>query len=231
MISGSKNRAIKRINSWIFWRLDGDMHWLYGTHKYELLKNHPKTVLEIGAGCGANMRYLRPGTHLIAVEPNHYMHQYLRKKAEKHDLQLSIVDSGAEQLPYESKAVDMVLSALVLCSVNKIEEVLREIKRVLKSHRQFVFIEHVHARNNPFLARVQKLVYRPWRWFFDGCRCNQDTEGLLREEGFHLSSLRRFNLYTPFIPITPQIKGVALVTTKNKRNHFSEVHEFNYEKV
>lgn len=202
-------KIISKLNAWIFWLLDGYMHWLYGGRKAELLKDHPKTVLEIGAGCGANMRYLRPGTFLIAVEPNPFMHEYLRKKAEKHGIRLSIVDEGAEQLPYENQSIDMVLSTLVLCSVDNPEQVLREIKRVLKPEGRFAFIEHVHAKENFFLSSIQRLVYKPWKWFFDGCRCNQDTSTLIVNKGFGFSNFQKFNLYTPFIPITPQIMGLA----------------------
>jgi len=50
------------------------MHYKFGEPKKSLFKNHPDKVVEIGSGTGENMRYLRKGTYLIAIEPNVHMH-------------------------------------------------------------------------------------------------------------------------------------------------------------
>ena len=59
-----------RLNAWFFEALDGYMHWHYAEIKTRLFGNMPSTVVELGPGSGANLRYLRRGTRLIAVEPN-----------------------------------------------------------------------------------------------------------------------------------------------------------------
>ena len=70
-----KHNAIRGpINSWMFQSLAGYMDWLYGESKRRLLHNHADIVVEIGPGAGANMRYLRRGTKVIAIEPNIHMH-------------------------------------------------------------------------------------------------------------------------------------------------------------
>ena len=67
-----------RINAWFFRAMDGYLHRKYRHVKRELFGGLPHTVLEIGAGHGANFRYLEPGTHVIAVEPNVQLHASLR---------------------------------------------------------------------------------------------------------------------------------------------------------
>jgi hypothetical protein len=48
-----------RLNAWIFRALYS--HRKYQHVKRELFGGMPRTILEIGAGSGANLRYLAPG--------------------------------------------------------------------------------------------------------------------------------------------------------------------------
>jgi hypothetical protein len=57
---------------------------------------------------------------------------------------------------------------------------------------------------------VQRLVQRPWRWFFEGCDTHRDTERLLHAAGFASLEVRRFTLPTAFVPIRPQIAVTAV---------------------
>ena len=66
-----------RLNAWLLRALDGYADRKYRDVKRELFGGLPHTILEIGAGDGANFRYLGRGTHVIALEPNLHMHPYL----------------------------------------------------------------------------------------------------------------------------------------------------------
>jgi hypothetical protein len=63
--------------------MDGYIAWHLRQHKQAVFTGLPDTVVEIGSGVGANFRYIRPGTRVIAVEPNPYMHRSLRLAAER----------------------------------------------------------------------------------------------------------------------------------------------------
>ncbi|MDZ7807971.1 MAG: class I SAM-dependent methyltransferase [Gracilimonas sp.] len=52
------------------------------SEKEALLQDHPDTIVEIGAGYGANFRYLRPGTKVIAIEPNESFNELLKRRAD-----------------------------------------------------------------------------------------------------------------------------------------------------
>jgi len=72
------------IYAWLLEVLDGYQHRKYAALKREMFGGLSHTVLELGAGDGANFRYLAPGTRVIAIEPNVHMHRWLRARAARH---------------------------------------------------------------------------------------------------------------------------------------------------
>ncbi len=206
-----QNNAIRGpINAFIFKILSGYMDMLFGNSKRKLFNNHPKTVVEIGPGAGANMRYLKKGTNLVAIEPNIYMHANLKKSADKYGINLEIKSLVGEAIDLPDASYDFVISTLVLCTVDDPLRCLQQIKRILRPSGVFVFIEHVKAREHSVLASIQNIIHKPWHWFFEGCHTNRDTKQLLESVGFGHLELETYNLYSPFIPIIPQIRGCAI---------------------
>jgi SAM-dependent methyltransferase len=199
-----------RLNAWFFRAMDAEMHRKYRDVKRELFGGLPRTVLELGAGTGANFRYLEPGTHVIAVEPNVHMHAALRASAARHRVTVDVRATVAERLPVPDGSVEAVISSLVLCSVTDPARALAEVRRVLRAGGRFWCLEHVAAPEGSALARVQRLVERPWRWLFEGCETHRDVAGLLREAGFAAVEITPFTLRTAFLPIRPQIAAVAV---------------------
>ncbi len=204
------NAVLGPINSWMFKVLSGYMDYLFGKTKRELFKNHPETVVEIGPGAGANMRYLRKGTKLIAIEPNIYMHSNLKKTADKYGIELEIKTVMGEHIDLPDNSYDFVVCTLVLCTVSNPVKCLDQIMRILKPKGTFAFIEHVEAKENSLLSSIQKVVHKPWHWFFEGCNTNRDTKTLLQLAGFNSLYMERYSLYSPFVPIIPQIRGRAI---------------------
>lgn len=198
------------VNSWFFYIISGYMNVLWGKSKRALFKGHPETVVEIGPGAGANMRYLKKGTKLIAIEPNIHMHTNLRKSAKKYGINLDIKSITGEAIDLEDSSCDFVMTTLVLCTVENPVQCVNQIKRILKPSGEFVFIEHVRARENSILGLIQNLIHKPWHWFFEGCHTNRDTKSLLESAGFNSLDIVEYNQYSPFVPIIPQIRGRAM---------------------
>lgn len=175
-----------------------------------LLYDHPEVIVEVGVGYGANFRYMKTGTKVIAIEPNADMRDILRARAEKFGIELEIHELGAENIPIESNCVDMVLGSLVLCSVKNPPKVLSEVKRILRPGGKFVFVEHVRAHKNSWICKVQRMVKGSWKWFFEGCNVTRDTGRIIQLAGFSEVNQDVFAQRTIFVPIIPHIAGVAI---------------------
>ena len=57
--------------------MNSKMHLKYSAMKHVLFEGTPQTLVELGAGVGANLRYIPEGRDLIAIEPNIHMHSTL----------------------------------------------------------------------------------------------------------------------------------------------------------
>ena len=201
------NRVRGPLNALVFRVLDGYVDLVFGRRKRALFADLPSRVVEIGPGTGANLRYYRPGTTVVAVEPNPHMHAPLAATARKRGVDLEVRARGAESTGLADASVDAVVSTLVLCTVPDPAAAVAEIRRVLRPGGRLIFLEHVHARG--FYGVVQRVVARPWKWFFEGCEVRRDTEGALASGGFADLAVERYRAPTVFLPINPQIAGTA----------------------
>ena len=199
-----------RFNAWFLAALDGYMHWKYAAIKSRLLGQAPGVVVELGPGPGANLRYLPRGTKLIAVEPNLHMHPVLARRARQLGIDLDLRGLAGESLDLPSASVDFVFSSLVLCTVEKPEQVIAEVRRVLKPGGRFACVEHVEAPFGSAIYRMQRLIRRPWKWVFEGCDLCRDTGATLRSSGFAQIDVQSLVLPTIFLPIRHQITAMCV---------------------
>ncbi len=138
------------------------------------------------------------------------MHKGLRKKAIEYGIGLRLIDSGAESIVLPSHSVDTVICTLVLCTVDDPMRVLQEVRRILKPGGRFIFLEHVAAPENTWQRHLQNVLYRPWRYMFEGCNTNRETAAYVRAAGFRRVDIEAYQMNGPFIPVNTQIAGVAV---------------------
>lgn len=181
---------------------------LVADRKRRLLGELTGTVVEIGAGTGANLPYLSPGVRWFGVDPNPAMHRYVGEKAQRFSVRAKLVEGRAEHLPFENASADAVISTLVLCGVADQRAVLEEILRVLKPGGRFVFLEHVAAEPGTATRRRQRLVRPVWSLLADGCRPDRETWRAIESAGFARLDYERFRLPLPIAG--PHIAGVAI---------------------
>lgn len=196
-------------NALFFTALDRYLDHLLRPHKQSLFGNLPPTVVELGPGVGANLRYLPAGTRLIAVEPNPAMHERLRARAARAHIDLELHATGAERLDLPDASVDAVLSSLVLCTVADPAAVVAEVHRVLRPGGRYAFLEHVAAPDGTALRRLQRASRRPWGWTFEGCSCERDLQAVVEAAGFAETDIDAYRLRSPFLQVNTQIAGVA----------------------
>jgi len=199
-----------RFNAGFFRVMDGYINWHLRSHKAHVFSELPDTVVELGAGVGANLRFLQPGTRLVAVEPNPYMHGALRRAAARRHVELEIRDVVGERLDLPDASSDAVISSLVLCTVADPTRVVAEVKRVLRPGGRYCFVEHVAARPGTPTRWIQHAVRRPWAWVFEGCSCERDLEGVIRNAGFEKLDVLSYRIHSPFVPFNTHIGGVAI---------------------
>jgi SAM-dependent methyltransferase len=199
-----------RFNAWFFQALDGYMHGKYCEIKSRLLQQVPATVVELGPGSGANFRYLPHGIRLIAIEPNVHMHPALRRRAAERGIELDLRGLRGEELDIQTGSVDFVFSSLVLCSVDRPEQVITEVRRILKPGGRFACVEHVVAPEGSNIHAIQRLLRRPWKWLFEGCELCRDTGATLRSSGFSRVDVQPLVLPTIFVPIRHQIAAMCV---------------------
>jgi len=206
-----RHPARGRFNSVFFRAMGGYINWHLHERKSTVFANLPPTVVELGAGVGANMRYLPVGAHLVAIEPNPYMHTRLERAARSHGVDLEIRSVAGERIDLPDASADAVISSLVLCSVRDPDAVLAEIRRVLRPGGRFSFVEHVAARPHTPTRWAQRILRRPWAWVFEGCSCERDLATLIGSAGFTSVDLAHYRIHSPFLPFNTHIFGTAVV--------------------
>ncbi len=165
-------------------------------------------VLEIGGGTGANLRYYPPEARLTVVEPNPHMARRLARRAAELGREVTLVDAPGERLPFPDGSFDSVVTTLVLCSVDDLDGVVSEARRVLKPGGRLYFYEHVASRGH-FRRRWENRLNPTWRFFTTGCNLNRDIEAAIRSAGFRDVEVTAFDLSVG-LPVTlPNIVGLA----------------------
>jgi SAM-dependent methyltransferase len=157
----------------------------------ELLAEASGRVLEIGAGTGMNLRHYPDRLEeLVFAEPVEGMARLAERRIGRRPGAARLVVAPAERLPFPDSSFDTVVSTMVLCTVEDTGQAIAEIRRVLAPGGRLLFIEHLRSENDRG-ARWQDRLERPWAAFADGCRCNQQTLGLLSAGGFSTSGVER----------------------------------------
>jgi SAM-dependent methyltransferase len=204
------HRVRGRFNSAFFWAVGSYLGWHLHPHKSTAFADLPPTVVELGSGVGANLRYLPVGARLIAIEPNPYMHGRLRRAAHTRGVDLEIRSVVGEQIDLPDASADAVISSLVLCSVGDPVAVVAEVRRILRPGGRFSFAEHVAAPAGTPTAWTQRVLRRPWAWTFEGCSCERDLASVIRSAGFRRVELSPYRIHSPFVPFNTHIAGTAI---------------------
>jgi len=177
----------------------------YDAVKRSLFADLRGTVLEIGAGKGANFGLLPGQVRWVGLEPA----RRRRRRLARSHAGLVLAGDG-ERIPLRDHSVDAVISTIVLCSVQDQDRVLAEVRRVLRPGGAFVFCEHVAAPSGT-RARSWQRALAPWCRRFDaGCDPSRETWRAIEQAGFAHVELEWFTLPPSWSIYNPCIAGRAL---------------------
>lgn len=166
-----------KILPWIFeWSLKNKT---IDEYRSDLLTEIHGEILEIGFGTGHNLSfYPEKIDKLTAIDLNPGNTPLAEKKIKKSDITVDHRIADCENLPFEDKRFDCVVSTFTLCSVTNIEEGLNEIHRVLRPGGSFHFMEHGLSDEN-HIQKWQNLLTPLQKKIADGCHLNRDMGQLI----------------------------------------------------
>ncbi len=160
-------------------------------------------VLEIGCGTGRMFAHYGSNVQVTAIEPTAPFLQRAQEAERQSRAHISLVTGSGMSLPFGTAIFDAVVIAMVLCSVPSVEEVLAEVKRVMKPGGQLRLIEH--GRSDSLVAGFLMDAFNPlWRKVNgQGCNMNRNPVRSLRAAGFSFLDVRPFHLFCPGLPAFP----------------------------
>lgn len=156
--------------------------------RQRLMKKAKGSVLEIGSGTGANLKFYNFDwiTDLTITDKK------LSKRFKNLKLNNTVlVEANVSELPFSDHSFDTIIHTLVFCSVDDVSKGLIELKRVLKPKGKLIFIEHV-LPENPFLRRTFKFVNPLWKRISSGCNLTRSYIDALKQEGFEIIEASKF---------------------------------------
>jgi ubiquinone/menaquinone biosynthesis C-methylase UbiE len=181
-------------------------------HRARLVDGLTGTVVELGAGHGANFRhYPAAVAEVIAIEPEPTLRAAAGAAAPHAPVPVRVVAGVADDLPLADDSVDAAVASLVLCSVPDQDGALAELRRVLRPGGELRFYEHVIPNCQPKRTLVQ-VVDRSGLWprIAGGCHPARDTTAAIARAGFEIQTIERLMFAASrFEPTIPHIIGTA----------------------
>jgi phosphatidylethanolamine/phosphatidyl-N-methylethanolamine N-methyltransferase len=143
-------------------------------------------ILEIGAGTGLNFVYYPDNATGVATEPSTEMLRIATGKKRPRGLRL--LQSCAENLPFQNGSFDAAFATLVFCSVQSPAQALAELRRVVRPGGTIILLEHV--RPSGLLGPVFDLLNLITVPLFDD-HFNRRTADAARAAGLELLSVEK----------------------------------------
>jgi ubiquinone/menaquinone biosynthesis C-methylase UbiE len=178
-----------------------------GGHRARLLADLRGQVLDVGAGTGANLPYLRHASRVVAAEPDAAMRRRLAARAAQAVVPVEVSSDPAEELRYRDATFDAVVFTQVLCSVTNPDRALAEARRVLRSSGRLIILEHV--RGTGTLARWQDRLTPVWSLVNAGCHLGRETAAAVERAGFTFERAEYLDPYPRLVPSRPLLAAVA----------------------
>jgi ubiquinone/menaquinone biosynthesis C-methylase UbiE len=163
-------------------------------------------VLEMGIGSGLNLPfYSASASRVYAVDPSPELLEMARRRAKATPVPVEfLAQSAEEQLPLGDQSVDTVVVTWSLCSISDPLRALHQVRRVLRTSGQLLFVEHGLAPDGAVRA-WQNRINPIWRRIGGGCNLNRKIDELIRSAGFEITQLKMAYLPGPrFLTYTYQ---------------------------
>lgn len=172
---------------------------------------------------GSEARHYRPGqiSHLYGAEPNEYLHPKLLENCRRAGLQnYTVLHSGAQPsalVPALAKAgllkddtttdgglFDTIVTVKSLCSAppEELEDLVRLLHRLLKPGGEFIFFEHVQAKDDAITYMLASITNLIWPYLMGNCRLDGKLDHYLEKDpNWAVKDISNIREYKGFEPI------------------------------
>ena len=127
-------------------------------------------VFEIGCGGGINQRFYDTArvTSYAGIDPSPKLLDYARSAAQAKGWSADIRQGVGEAIPFPDASFDTAVCTYTLCSVEDPDQVLGELRRILKPGGRLLFLEHGRSPDaGP--ARWQRRIEPVWKRLMGNC--------------------------------------------------------------
>ena len=178
--------------------------------RHELLATVHGNVLEIGFGTGLNLPHYPPSIRrLTTVDPNPGMNRLAQKRIKETGIEVDQRILGGEQLPFDDGSFDCIVSTFTLCSIDKVNQAVGEVHRVLKTGGRFLFLEH-GLSPEPNVQKWQRRLNHLEMLMADGCHLDRNIKEIVGSQ-FSNTEVREC-----YLEKTPKILGYSYRGTATK---------------
>lgn len=145
-------------------------------------------VLELGCGGGINMAFYDPAkiSSFSGVDPSPALLERSREAAQAIGLNADIRGGIGEALPFDDACFDTVLITFTLCSVDDQQQVLSEMRRVLRPGGKALFLEH-GAAPDADVQKWQRRIEPIWKRIGGNCHLTREISSAYEKAGFRIA--------------------------------------------
>ncbi len=173
-----------------------------GAYRAELLQDAKGVTLEIGFGSGTNLPFYPAHLEkLLIVEPSETAIGLAQKAIDNVSFSVEKVGTDGQQLTLPSESVDTVVISFTLCTVDDIDQTLREAARVLKTTGTLLFLEH-GSSDDQNTARWQNRLNGLQKKLCGGCNLNRKIDDAIKASPLRLTTVK-----TSYLRRTPKTHG------------------------
>ena len=154
----------------------------------------PGRILFVSAGTGLEFQYFPPAKSIVTIDLSSEMLACARARAETCHAAIELVEADLADLPFESASFDQVFVSHTLNYLQRPEQALGAIHRVLKPGGELHLFEQSLTWIFPFvlMLSVMSLLYKPF-----GVSMNRRTVALVKKAGFDIEGVE--NIYLDVI--------------------------------
>lgn len=156
-------------------------------------------VFELGCGGGINHEFYDAGavTSYAGIDPHEGLLDATRAAAAAKGWAADLRQGRGEAIPFADDSFDCAVCTFTLCSVDDPEQVMREMRRILRPGGRLLFLEHGRAPD-PSVRRWQERIEPVWKHLAGGCHLTRPITSALAGAGFAVEPLGEG--YTPKAP-------------------------------